>query len=87
MKAQEVRALDVFVIGPAIIAGGSIISKQAPERRALGFVLIAIGAATIIYNGNNWLTREAQLDAEHDQAQAQQRAAAEAATAIEPATA
>ena len=86
MKAQDIRALDVWVIGPAIIAGGAIISKQAPERRGLGFVLIAIGAATIIYNGNNWLKREAQLDAERDRAQAQPQQAAQA-TAIEPAIA
>ena len=84
MKAQEVRALDVFVIGPAIIAGGSIISKHAPERRGLGFILIAIGVGTVLYNGHNWLKREAELDAE--QAQAPQRPAAnKATTAIEAA--
>jgi uncharacterized membrane protein YidH (DUF202 family) len=67
VKGQGVRALDVFVVGPAIIAGGSFISRHAPERRALGLILIGIGVATIAYNGNNWLKREAQLDAAEDE--------------------
>lgn len=81
MKGQGVRALDVFVVGPAIIAGGSIISTHAPDRRALGLLLIGVGIATILYNGNNWLKREAQLDAAEDE----RARAAKAATAIEPA--
>lgn len=66
MKAQSVRALDVFVIGPAMIAGGSTVYKHAYDdgnRRALGALLIFAGVATIIYNGNNWLKGEAARDA------------------------
>ena len=65
MKAQGVRALDVFVIGPAMIAGGSLIYKHAldGERRALGAFLIFTGIATVIYNGNNWLKGEAGREA------------------------
>ena len=66
MKAQGVRALDVFVIGPAMIAGGSTIYKHAYEdgaRRALGALLIFAGIGTVIYNGNNWLKGEAAREA------------------------
>ena len=66
MKAQGVRALDVFVIGPAMIAGGSTIYKHAYDdgtRRALGALLIFAGVGTVIYNANNWLKGEAARDA------------------------
>jgi len=66
MKTQDVRALDVWVIGPAMIAGGSVVYKHAfdnGERRALGAFLIAAGIGTIIYNGSNWLKGEAAAEA------------------------
>ena len=83
MKAQGVRALDVFVIGPAMIAGGSTIYKHAYEdgaRRALGALLIFAGVGTVIYNGNNWLKGEAARDAADDAA----REAAAAKTKAAP---
>lgn len=66
MKGQNIRALDVWVIGPAMIAGGSVVYKHAfesGERRALGAFLIFAGIGTIIYNGNNWFKGEAAADA------------------------
>lgn len=66
MKGQNVRALDVWVVGPAMIAGGSVIYKhsfESGERRALGAFLILAGVGTIIINGHNWLKGEAARDA------------------------
>lgn len=66
MKAQAIRALDVTIIGPAMIAGGSLVYKHAYDdsaRRALGAFLIFAGVGTVIYNGNNWLKGEAARDA------------------------
>lgn len=76
MKGQTVRVLDVVLIGPAMVAGGSLIYKHAldGERRALGAFLIFAGLGTVIYNGNNWLKGEAAI------------AAAEAAAATPEAT-
>lgn len=66
MKGQDVRVLDVLAIGPAMIAGGSIVFRHAfdsGERRALGTFLILAGVGTIIYNGNNWLKQQAKTEA------------------------
>ena len=66
MKAQAVRVADVLVIGPAMIAGGSVVYKHAYSDgagRALGAFLIFAGVGTMIYNGNNWLKGEAARDA------------------------
>ena len=66
MKGQTIRAADVLLIGPAMIAGGSVVYKHAYDdsgRRALGAFLIFAGVGTVIYNGNNWLKGEAARDA------------------------
>lgn len=51
-KAQWIRALDVVLIGPLMIGGGLAWRKQQPT---LGLVLAAFGAATIYYNGKNYV--------------------------------
>lgn len=64
MKAQPIRVLDVFVVGPAMVAGGSVLFRESrQERRALGALLVVSGVLTVVYNGANWLKRERQIDA------------------------
>ena len=54
-KSQEVRLLDVLVLGPFMI-GMAIASRPAPLLRV---VLGAVGVGTILYNLRNYqLTRE-----------------------------
>lgn len=73
MKAQTIRVLDVFLIGPAMVAGGSVIYKhaEASDGRALGAFLVFAGVGTVLYNGNNWLKGEAARDAAEQQAQSE----------------
>lgn len=49
LKPQWVRLIDVFVIGPLMMAVGA--SRRDWRLTALYF----FGAATIVYNGENWL--------------------------------
>jgi hypothetical protein len=54
-KSQEVRLLDVLVLGPLMI-GVALMSRPAPVLRVL---LGAVGVGTILYNLHNYqLTRE-----------------------------
>lgn len=49
MKTQTVRLLDVFFIGPYMIwSSGKL---KGPHRE----LMRALGVATIVYNGVNWL--------------------------------
>jgi len=48
-KAQWIRVADVFLIGPLMIWGG------ARAGGLLGLTLGGLGAATIVFNGRNWL--------------------------------
>lgn len=57
VKAQPIRVLDVFVIGPMMVAGGLAI-KDAPVLRA---GLIAAGIGTIAYNARNYAEVERRL--------------------------
>ena len=52
-KSQQVRLLDVFVIAPIIIYTGVKYRDKLPEW--LSISLVAIGAATFVYNGRNYL--------------------------------
>lgn len=64
MKGQGVRLLDVWVLGPMMIAGGVILAQQATDtRRLLGWGLMATGAGTIVYNGANYLELRARARA------------------------
>lgn len=51
-KAQAVRVLDIFVIGPLMFWGGL---KAMEEDRFWGNALIAFGVSTSIYNARNYL--------------------------------
>lgn len=50
-KSQNVRLLDVVVVGPLMIWAGT----KGPKDANLLLLLVAIGAATITFNGRNWL--------------------------------
>jgi hypothetical protein len=54
-KAQWVRVLDVFAIGPLMIAGGTALY---PKSKIAGGLLAFFGFATIFYNGRNWYVVE-----------------------------
>jgi hypothetical protein len=54
-KAQWVRVLDVFAIGPLMIAGGGALYK---DSKIAGSLLVLFGLATIFYNGRNWYVTE-----------------------------
>lgn len=51
LDVQSVRLLDVFVIAPVLIYAGTKKELSNPLR----YTLIAIGAATLIYNGLNYI--------------------------------
>jgi hypothetical protein len=57
VKSQPVRLLDVFVVGPMMIAGGRAWSKRSPWS---GVALGILGVATILYNADNYLKIERQ---------------------------
>lgn len=50
-KTQEIRVIDVFVLGPLMIWTASFAGAPRWARLALA----AAGVATIIYNGRNYL--------------------------------
>lgn len=50
-KTQNVRLIDVFLIGPVLIYASTF--KTLPSY--LRVALLLIGVATIIYNGNNYI--------------------------------
>lgn len=52
VKAQPIRLLDVFVVGPLMIYGGRALQ---PKEELAGKGLVALGLLTIVYNGMNWL--------------------------------
>lgn len=53
VKAQEVRLLDVFLIGPLMVWGGTALHRQG--HPLAGPLLTALGAATVVYNGRNYV--------------------------------
>lgn len=50
-KTQAVRLVDVFALGPFLIWSASRSTLPAVAR----FLLAGSGAATIVFNGLNWL--------------------------------
>jgi hypothetical protein len=54
VKAQPIRLLDVFVIGPLMIWGGHALDGAG--HKIAGPVLATMGLTTIIYNGRNYET-------------------------------
>lgn len=55
MKAQSVRLMDVFVIGPLMMWAGYRLVQRYPVR---GQFLFVSGIGTVIYNGHNYLQIE-----------------------------
>ena len=51
MKTQGIRLLDVFLIGPLMMVGGSRSSLTEPWRT----LLVMSGVLTVLYNGANYL--------------------------------
>ncbi len=52
MKTQTIRLLDVFFVGPVMVAGGWKLREDHP---VLGHTLAALGVLTVLYNGRNYL--------------------------------
>ena len=52
MKAQHIRLLDVYLIGPLMIAGGARSRLGNPWAS----LLVVSGVLTMLYNGANYLT-------------------------------
>ena len=52
VKAQPVRLLDVFVIGPVMIWGGYALDGRG--NHLVGAVLALFGLTTIVYNARNY---------------------------------
>lgn len=55
MKTQTVRLIDVWLIGPLLLYAATRRQPSRPVRQLLAFT----GAATILYNGANYLRRQA----------------------------
>ena len=53
MKTQTVRLLDVFFIGPVMAYGGWKLREYG--HPVMGWTLMILGGATVIYNGQNYL--------------------------------
>ena len=51
LNVQDIRLIDVFILGPFLIYVGTKKELSLPIR----LILLGFGAATIIYNGNNYL--------------------------------
>lgn len=51
LNVQDIRLIDVFVIGPFLMYVGMKKELSLPVR----LTLLGFGAATIIYNANNYL--------------------------------
>jgi hypothetical protein len=51
MNVQQVRLLDVFVVAPFLFYVGT--RKELPQTLRIGLNVLA--AATLIYNGKNYL--------------------------------
>lgn len=54
-KAQIVRLADVFLIGPLMVYGALHLPAATPGQKVGRFLLAAAGAATIAFNGRNYL--------------------------------
>ena len=57
VKSQNVRIVDVFVIGPLMLYAGLVLTRKHPTRNVLaGWLLAAFGVSTIVYNAINYQT-------------------------------
>jgi hypothetical protein len=51
MDVQTIRLIDVFVIAPILIYASTRERINKPTR----YAILAIGIATLVYNGHNYL--------------------------------
>ena len=61
VKSQSVRLLDVFLIGPIMVAGGMRLQKEWPGWAE---ALVFFGVSTIVYNARNYSTVQVHLAAQ-----------------------
>ena len=59
MKAQPIRLIDVFLLGPFMIWTG-----LKSESRLTRAIMVASGIATIGYNGRNYLLIREKINVE-----------------------
>lgn len=57
MKTQDIRLIDVFVLGPFMLWAGYEIGKK---KDFAGMVMAAAGVATMAYNWENYKKVQAQ---------------------------
>ncbi len=57
IKAQPIRVLDVFVVGPIMVWAGLKLQGRHPLG---GGSLALLGVSTILYNGANYNTVESE---------------------------
>lgn len=57
MKSQSIRLIDVLIIGPAMIRSGWLNRDDSP---LLGHAMMFAGAATIVYNWQNYRRIESE---------------------------
>lgn len=58
MKSQTIRLIDVLILGPVMIRSGWLNRDESP---ILGHAMMFAGAATIVYNWENYRrTRDAE---------------------------
>jgi hypothetical protein len=57
-KTQNVRLIDVFLLGPTMIWAGY---KTEKDNKTLAFFLAVSGLLTIVYNGDNYLRNQRKL--------------------------
>lgn len=55
-KSQTIRLADVFLIGPFMIASARYLPSSGARM-----TMFALGVATIVYNGQNYLKNEGVL--------------------------
>lgn len=51
MKTQQIRLIDVFILGPLMVRSGWLNRK---ESSFIGLAMMIAGAGTIVYNWQNY---------------------------------
>lgn len=59
IKSQRIRLLDVFAIGPLMVAGGVALDRRGHDLA--GAALAVLGLSTVVYNGINYIRVERAL--------------------------
>ena len=52
MKSQEVRLVDVFLLGPFMVGSGLVLARK--QHPVMGILLAGAGVATMGYNWRNY---------------------------------